>query len=880
MRYRSLNGDWEFSLLEENQIPDYRFKMPVPGNWKEQSPFEDYNGVGCYRYRLELREEELQKRLQLRFGGVMRKATVRFNGQVLAQRDEFQSPFRVDITDFAVEGENLVEVWVDNTRWDENLGNAPIVDITPLPIAGIYGQVTLELSEPVRICRIYTPADIGAGIAKFLLTVNNDTPETVTAELTLAVSDDSAEVYRNNWTVTVQPGERELSFDAPLVFRLWSPEDPALYQVEAALSIGDKTDVFSAKTGFKQFATKGREFYLNGQSYYLLGFGDDFVYPMGMPSAQDPGFYELGIRRAKEYGFNYVRHHSNMPFEAYLDAADRLGLLVQPELALANVPRERFNDENKQWFLRQWRSLIREYRHHPCIAVWCGGNEMEWGFPFDRELYELAKELDPYRPAASTDGNFMACDAGSSMDFVSICAAEYTDYLPWRELADMFLRDDSGKPQVVHEMGNYTTVPAIGDIPKYEQAQFLPNQLISFEKALRETGKEGLYEIIHPAANQLHKLCHKLNIEKARLSPLFCGYHVWTLTDYYDTTQGLLNAFYEDKAFTAEEFAAFNRQEVLLWDTERVTFRAGEEAELAFRLSRFGSDATVDGVLTLTLSDGQCRREERQFAGHGILEAARWAVTMPKVDSAKEYRLTACFEYGAETISNSWSLFVYPQVQIRQDKEIYINYLSRYLFAGEKIPVRHFTIPQPIGEDQLLVTEYVYDGMLDAVEQGANMLLLAKRDTFRHTVERNSFKSPWWSNGNIWYLNHTNNDQMCGIVEAHPATNMIPYDGGWKLDLFSAVEQAHAVDLDALGLPADMALYGVGSDLHCRAYLFEFRLGKGRILVSTLNHGREDMKAPEIAYLTKSLINYAMSEAFQPKTVVTKQQLMRSFQSM
>ena len=64
MRYRSLNGDWEFSLLEENQIPDYRFKMPVPGNWKEQSPFEDYNGVGCYRYRLELREEELQSTAQ------------------------------------------------------------------------------------------------------------------------------------------------------------------------------------------------------------------------------------------------------------------------------------------------------------------------------------------------------------------------------------------------------------------------------------------------------------------------------------------------------------------------------------------------------------------------------------------------------------------------------------------------------------------------------------------------------------------------------------------------------------------------------------------------------------------------------------------------
>lgn len=872
MDYRSLNENWEFAISEADESPEYRFTMPVPGNWKEQPLFKDHQGMGYYRYKLVLEEADLQKRLQLRFGGVMRKAQVRFNGRELAQRDEFQSPFRVDITDAAVLGENLLEVAVDSARWDEELGNAPIVNITPLPIAGIHCPVTLERSEPVRICRVYTPVDMEKGVAKFLLTAKNDTAAAVAAELILAVSCDGKDVYRDDRTVTVQPGEEELTVEAPLhLFRLWSPEDPALYQVEATLRVNGHADRFAVQTGFKQFETRGREFYLNGQSYYLLGFGDDFVYPMGMPSTDDPAFYELGIRRAKEYGFNYVRHHSNVPFEAYLNAADRLGLLVQPELALANVPRERFDDENQQWFLRQWRSLIQEYRHHPCIAVWCGGNEMEWGFPFDRALYDMAKTLDPYRPVASTDGNFMACDANDSMDFVSVCPAEYTDYLPWRELADLFLRDDSGKPQVVHEMGNYTTVPTVEDLPKYANAQFKPDQLARFAKAVGE--KQELYAKLHPAAGQLHKLCHKLNIEKARLSPYFCGYHVWTLTDYYDTTQGILNAFYEDKAFTAREFAAFNRQAVLLWDTDRVNYRAGEETELVMKLSRFGSDAPVDGVLTLTLSDGQCRREERQFAGHGILEAARWAVTMPKVDSAKEYRLTACFEYGAETISNSWSLFVFPQVQIRQDRELYINYLSRHLFAGEQIPVRHFTIPQPIGEAQLLVTEYVYDGMLDAVERGSNLLLLAKPDTFRHTVQRNSFKSPWWSNGSIWYLNHTNNDQLCGIVEKHPATRMLPYDGCWKLDLFSVVEQAHAIDLDELGLPADAVLYGVGSDLHRRGYLFEFRLGKGKILVSTLNHDRADMSDPAVAYLTKSLINYAMSDSFQPKLAATRGQL-------
>ena len=77
-------------------------------------------------------------------------------------------------------------------------------------------------------------------------------------------------------------------------------------------------------------------------------------------------------------------------------------------------------------------------------------------------------------------------------------------------------------------------------------------------------------------------------------------------------------------------------------------------------------------------------------------------------------------------------------------------------------------------QKQLIVTEHLYGGMTDAVERGANLLFFAGADTFRETVTRNSFKSPWWETGEIWYLNHTNNAQACGIVAEHPATSAIP----------------------------------------------------------------------------------------------------------
>lgn len=881
MQMRSLCGDWEFGIEKDRCKVRYLTRLPVPGNWKESAEFWNYDGVGWYRCSLMLTKEETTKYLQLRFGGVFRRAEIWLNGKKLAEHEGYQAPFRVNITDVAIQGENLLEVRVDNTRRDDGLGNASILEITPQPIAGIYEQVTLEISEIIRICGIYTPVDIEKEKALILLTAKNDTEITVEAKLTLQLLQNDSEVFRELRVITLAPGESEIVISLPVKdIELWSPENPVLYDAAATLTVNNSVDTFTMRTGFKSLEARGSEFYLNGNPYYLLGFGDDFVFPMGMPSSINKSFYDHGIRRAKEYGFNYVRHHSNVPFEVYLDAADELGLLVQPELALANIDRMRFNEENKQHFLTEWSGLIQEYRHHPCIAMWCGGNEMEWGFPFDQELYDIAKRLDPYRLAASTDGNFMACDANGSMDFVSICAAEYTDYLPWRELKDMFLRDDSGKPQFVHEMGNYATVPAIEDLSKYREARAQPQNLERMAELVRKTGKATLYGKAYRSALELQKRCHKLNIEKARLSSYFCGYHVWTLTDYYETTQGILNAFYEDKAFTAEAFSAINRQEILLWDTDCVVFRGGEEADLLFKISRFGSDAGLDGKLTLTLSDGQSRCEIKHFSGHGVMDATSWHVTMPMPEKEQEYLLGAKFEYGNEKISNCWSFSVCPPVTVRKDKEIYIHYLSRYLFEGEQVPLRHFTTPQPIGKDQLIVTEYIYGGMLEAVECGASMLLLARADTFRQTVQRNSFKTPWWNLGKIWYLNHTNNEQMCGIVEQHPATHMLPYSGSWKMDLFDCVEQAPAVDLDALDLDVEAMVYGVDKNLHRYAYLFEFWVGQGRVLVCTMNHTREDMKEPAVEYMLKSLVNYAMSEQFQPKTGLVRRQFEATLQQM
>ena len=112
-----------------------------------------------------------------------------------------------------------------------------------------------------------------------------------------------------------------------------------LYTVTVAVETAAGRDTLTQRTGFKYFEVRGRDFYLNGNPYFLRGYGDDFVWPMtAQPDAEEKSFYYPGLQRAKAYGFNAVRCHSHFPFEAYFEAADELGLLIQPELALANIP--------------------------------------------------------------------------------------------------------------------------------------------------------------------------------------------------------------------------------------------------------------------------------------------------------------------------------------------------------------------------------------------------------------------------------------------------------------------------------------------------------------------------------------------------------------
>ena len=424
-------------------------------------------------------------------------------------------------------------------------------------------------------------------------------------------------------------------------------------------------------------------------------------------------------------------------------------------------------------------------------------------------------------------------------------------------------------------------MPQIQDLPGYDGATNYPHKLRDFADTIHAGNLETLYQRCFDNALALQRICHKVNIEQARLVPEISGYHIWTFSDYFDTTQGIVNQFFEDKAYTPEAFRTINAPTVLLWDTDRFVFSAGEPAELAFKLACYPGPVagkTQAATLSLTLSDGQSCTIQINLAGFGILPVFTWPVFFPNRRQAGQLRLQANLRYGDQVVRNEWALWVYPELPVPNHKEIYINYLSRYLVDGFGFRYRHFTIPMPLNEHNLIITGFIYNGMLEAVQNGTTLLLLARENTFRATICHNAFRSSWWMQQRYFYLNRSSNLQTANVLEDHPALAGIPHESCWDLNFYNLVDDRHAIRIDELGLAVEPIIFGVDAQLNRQAYLFAFRCGKGKVLVSTLNFEQDNLRHPEVSYTFRSLVNYCQSDTFQPESQVSLQSLKEALQ--
>lgn len=363
-------------------------------------------GTGWYRKHFTFDKSFNKKQVTLCFDGVYMLASVWVNGKKAGDHFYGYTPFSFDITQLLNQsGDNIIAVEVKNpgknSRWYSG--------------SGIYRHVWLTVTNPLHI------AENGV-----FITTNMPTKDTADIHLSVSVKNGGSSAIdakvvttiKNANGKTVDEKESELktssgntaSVEQLLKITspdLWSLESPSLYtatvQVVSNSNVADSIDVrfgvrtisFSAENGFL----------LNGESVKMKG--GCMHHDNGLlGSATFDRAEERRIEVMKANGFNAIRTSHNPPSKQFLEACDRLGMLVIDE-AFDMWEHPKNPSDYSKFFKTNWKSdlesMILRDRNHPSVIFWSIGNEVyeradTSGVRIARQLASAVKSLDNTRP--------------------------------------------------------------------------------------------------------------------------------------------------------------------------------------------------------------------------------------------------------------------------------------------------------------------------------------------------------------------------------------------------------------------------------------------------------------------------------------------------
>ncbi|NSW94481.1 MAG: hypothetical protein HPY62_07220 [Bacteroidales bacterium] len=163
--------------------------------------------------------------------------------------------------------------------------------------------------------------------------------------------------------------------------RLWSPEDPFLYELTMSTSGDSKTTRFGMRS-FRASSDSGI-FLLNGKPYYMRGTNVCIFRFFEDPTrGRLPWDNEWVIKlhnRFKEMYWNSARYCIGFPPERWYEIADSLGFLIQDEFPLWTLGKENFAKYlgriTPEQLAAEYRQWMGERWNHPCVVVWDAQNE-------------------------------------------------------------------------------------------------------------------------------------------------------------------------------------------------------------------------------------------------------------------------------------------------------------------------------------------------------------------------------------------------------------------------------------------------------------------------------------------------------------------------
>lgn len=624
---------------------------------------------------------------------------------------------------------------------------------------------------------------------------------------------------------------------------LWSEDAPNLLEMRAWICgpQGQADHRHVQHIGLRRLMRQGTRLRLNGLPIFLRGATEHAYFPQTTVPPTDPDVCRTMVKKFKEIGFNWLRFHTWVPPEEYLTAADEAGLLIQVEPPVGAGRAE-------------WEAILRTVRRHPSVVIICAGNEERLDEQKIAELEgfaALTKSLAPdllFNPQEGLRGVeycWRPEDFGSPVErqpFVHnptrlARLREFSDvfgHYSWGQLSYESVHGDRRdidhklavykKPCLAHEIGIHGSFLDFSLAPRHRATRAGDRIYQSAWHELERAGFQARAAELHRLSCAWMRILRKHCVETARWCERLAGYDLLGAIDHHWHRHGypcgIMNEFFEMKpGETADDVLRYNGPTVLLLELgTRRNFRAGSTFSAEAAVSHFGNSIGSDGCFSWQLEDAAgtiLAREKfvpQKLPPGDVHPLAPLETVLPEV--AKPERLTVRLrvEFSRGTVENHWNIWVFPTPAVSETPHVPI------LENLDETALRH----------------------LDA---GGHALLLgtgglpSRPLTFQISVAGRP-------TGNLALP-----------IRVHPAWGEFPHEGFCDWPFFSLLEGGYAVDFSECRDVFQPILEAVSSfkNLIPQAAVFEWRVGKGRLLVCGLKLSPDD---PGAIWLRAALLRY------------------------
>ncbi len=698
------------------------------------------------------------------------------------------------------------------------------------------------------------------------------------------------------------PGETELAFPGLALredVRRWDLEEGNLYELTVSLYEGEHapgegagresgpteadgkweareaafllTDEKTVTFGVRDFGDNGEgRLAVNGRVFFLRGEANCAVFPeTGHPPMAVEAWLDI-LGRYRSYGVNCMRFHSHCPPEAAFAAADRMGMLMQPELSHWN-PRDAFeSDESFACYRTELLCVLGMLANHPSFVMLTFGNELqagEKGHERMRQLLRLAKETDPTRLYSdSSNGHYGAIGCDAENDFYSSFRYYEEDlrgtydgmngYInrsyPNAETdfgrAMARIREVSPRPVFGFEVGQFEILPDFAQLEDFQGISD-PANLRLVRDRVRERGMEPVWKRYVEATGELSLIGYREESEAAMRTGTMSGLSLLGLQDFPGqgtALVGMMDSHLKPKPYSfadPERFRRFFRDRLPLVLLPKYTWENTETLRACLKIANFGKEELA-GQPEWTLwmpSDGGAKTEAGRIAASGRLPFVKCPAGRLTDAGTLETALD-------ELAPGSAAVPVRLELTVRLGECVNCYPLWVYLAAEPSCPA------------DVYETAYLDETAKEVLQKGGKVYLAppSVKEALPQSIQA-QFTTDFWSVGTF----PSQEGGMGQLIdEKHPLFAAFPteFHTNWQWWPM-AVQRAVILPERYEAIVTEMDSYAF---LRPMAQLLECRCGNGRLLFSSF--GLQDLQQyPEARALLAAIYRYMDSERFCPE---------------